>query len=207
MTDKDSTLDIPEELEVLNPEWQAKPILIGRKVYTLYPLTEGQAEKLSKTINEVIYNIYTTDMQCPKCGKVYRDALGKFFVCSKEECKEEPLNELQMDAITAILNGGRLKRIIAELFDIPESEVRRSTVPQLRYIAGLLYLQNFSEGSAPADSEKNFNGLLSWMGIRMEARESTQPIQSAPSAQSTNASPKNTDLPESISKESGKMES
>lgn len=193
-------IDIPKELEVLNPEWLAKPILIGKKVYTLYPLTEGQAEKLSKTTNEIIYNIYTTDMRCPKCGKVYKDALGKLFVCSKRNCEEEPLEELQMDAIAAILDGGRLKRIIAELFDIPETEVKRATLPQLKYIAGLLYLQNFSDDSAPEDSEKNFKGLLNWMGIGMEARESV------PLEPSTNTSQKNTDLPESISKENGKTE-
>lgn len=198
--DEDDTIDIPKELEILNPEWQAKPILIGRKVYTLYPLTEGQAEKLSKTINEIIYNIYTTDMRCPKCGKVYKDSLGKLFVCAKKGCEEEPLEELQMDAIAAILDGGRLKRIIAELFSIPEVEVRRATIPQLRYIAGLLYLQNFSEDSAPKDSEKNFQGLLNWMGIGVEARES------APSEQSTNTLQKNMDLPENISKENGKAE-
>lgn len=203
MSDKDNKndrMDIPEELEVLNPEWQAKPILIGRKVYTLYPLTEGQAEKLSKTIRDIIYCIYTMDVQCPRCGKVYKEASGKLFVCSKKGCEEEPLNDLQVDATSAILDQGRIKKIIAELFDIPEVEVKRATIPQLKYIAGLLYLQNFSDESAPENSEKNFQGLLNWMGIGMEAR------QSVPLEQSMNTSPESTGSPENISKESGTVE-
>ena len=190
--------NIPKELEVLNPEWQAKPILIGQKVHTLYPLTEGQAEKLSKTISKIIYDIYNTDVKCPKCDTVYKDMLGKQFVCTNKSCTGESLVELQQEAITAILGSGRLKNILSELFNIPESDIKRATIPQLKYIAGLLFIQNFSEESIPEDSEKNFQGLLSWMGIGTETRESV------PSEQFTNTSPLNTDTPENISKENGK---
>lgn len=194
-------MDIPKELEVLNPEWQARPILIGKKVHTLYPLTEGQAEKLSKTISKIIYDIYTMDMQCPKCGTLYRDAMGKQDICIREKCNNEPLIELQQEAISAILGKGRLKSILAELFNIPEVDIARSTIPQLKYIAGLLYKQNFSEESLPKDSEKNFQGLLLWMGIGTASRDL------APLEPSTNTSPESTDSPENISKENGKTES
>lgn len=193
-------MDIPKELEILNPEWQAKPILIGRKVHTLYPLTEGQAEKLSKTISKIIYDIYTTDMKCPKCGTIYRDVLGRQELCSRKKCDGEPLIELQQEAIAAILGKGRLKSILAELFNIPEVDIARATIPQLKYIAGLLYKQNFSEESLPEGSEKNFQGLLNWMGIGTENRESV------PLEPSTNISPESTDTPENISKENGKTE-
>jgi len=192
-------LEIPEELKILNPEWQAKPILIGTKVHTLYPLTEGQAEKLSKTISEIIYDVYTTDMKCPKCETVYRNALGTQTLCAK--CKDTILTELQQEAITAIVGSGRLKRILSELFGIQEADIRKATIPQMKYIAGLIFKQNFSDESSPEGSEKNFQGLLNWMGLGTETRESL------PLAPSTNTLPKSTDLPENISKESGKMES
>ena len=191
-------LDIPKELEILNPEWQAKPILIGTKVYTLYPLTEGQAEKLSKTISEIIYDVYTADMKCPKCNTVYKDASGKQTLCPV--CKDVQLVELQQEAITAIIGSGRLKKIIAELFGIQEADVRRATIPQLKYIAGLLFRQNFSAECSPEGSEKNFQGLLNWMGLGTETRES------APLAQSMNTSPGSMDSPENISKVNGKTE-
>ena len=191
-------LDIPKELEILNPEWQAKPILIGMKVHTLYPLTEGQAEKLSKTISGIIHDIYTTDMQCPRCNAVYKDALGNFSMCKKPKCKGL-LEAQQKEVIEAILGGGRLKKVLAELLDIQEEDVAESTIPQLKYIAGLLYAQNFSEDSVPEGSEKNFQELLTWMGMGTEER------MSAPLEQSMNILPENTDLPENILEENGKM--
>lgn len=190
--------DIPKELEILNPEWQAKKILIGTKVHTLYPLTEGQAEKLSKTINEIIYDIYTTDMKCPKCGTIYPDASGKQTLCA--QCKDIVLVEMQQDAIPAIIGSGRLRKILSELFGIPESDIRRATVAQLKYIAGLIYKQNFSDECTPEGSEKNFQGLRNWMGLGTEIRESV------PLVQSTSISQQNTDIPENISKENGKTE-
>lgn len=196
------TIDIPKELEILNPEWQAKPILIGRKVHTLYPLTEGQAEKLSKTISKILYDIYTTDMFCPICKEVYKDALGGQTKCTKESCKGTILQELQQDAITAILGKGRLKSVLAELFKIPEVDIKRATVPQLKHIAGLLFVQNFSDESIPVGTEKNFQGLLNWMGIGTESREE----KLAQSEQSMSSSRQNMDLRESISKELGTTE-
>lgn len=192
--------DIPKELEILNPEFQAKPILIGKKIHTLYPLSEGQAEKLSKTISKIIYDIYTTDMQCPNCGTVYKDALGKKEVCTKPKCKEEHLEELQKEVVEAILGGGRIKQVLAELFGIPEVDVARATLPQLKYIAGLIYMQNFSPESVPEESEKNFQDLLRWMGLG-GMTETT-----VPSEPYMNTSQVNTDSQENISKGSGKTE-
>lgn len=193
------SLDIPRELEILNPEWQAKPILIGMKVHTLYPLTEGQAEKLSKTISEIIYDIYTTDMKCPRCNAVYKDALGNIRTCKKPKCKGV-LEEQQKEVIAAVLGEGRLKKVLAELLGIPEEDITEATVPQLKYIAGLLYTQNFSDDSVPEGSEKNFQELLTWMGMGTEKRKS---VQLEPSM---NTLPVNTDTPENISKENGETE-
>ena len=190
---------IPKELEILNPEWQVKPILIGTKIYQLYPLTEGQAEKLSKIISELVYDIYTTDAVCPKCQAFYHDAVAnKQEFCTK--CKSVALDSLQKTAIDAILGKGRIKKVLAELLGIKEIDVTKATVAQLRYIAGLLYLQNFKpETSLPEGSEKNFQELLGWMGVEMEPRQSAlEPSMSI--------SRENTDSPENTSKGNGKTE-
>ena len=198
---EDAVVEIPKELEVLNPEWQKKPILIGRKVYTLYPLTEGQAEKLSKVLGDVLYEIYNTDRKCPKCGRVYKDALGNIEVCSAKKCEEEPLVEMQVPAVDAILKKGRIRVLLGELLGIPESDVRRATVPQLRYIAGLIFIQNFDEESTlPPGAEKNFERLLDWLGLGAAPREPA-------SEKSMKPSPTSMDLPESTSRGNGKTES
>ena len=198
---EDAVVEIPKELEVLNPEWQKKPILIGKKVHVLYPLTEGQAEKLSKVLGDVLYEIYTTDCKCPKCGRVYKDALGNMEVCPGKKCAEEPLVDLQAPAVDAILKRGRIRVLLGELLGIPEADVRRATVPQLRYIAGIIFIQNFDEESTlPVGAEKNFERLLDWLGL------GAAPAEPA-SGKSTKPLPMSTDGQGSTSKEDGKTES
>lgn len=195
---ENSVVEIPKELEILNPEWQKKPILIGRKAYILYPLTEGQAEKLSKVLSDVLYEVYTMDCKCPKCGRVYKNALGDMEICPGKKCGEERLEELQKPAVEAILKKGRIRVLLAELLDIPEVEVRRATIPQLRYIAGIIFIQNFDEESTlPEGAEKNFERLLEWLGLGTTPRE---PVLE----KSTKPSPVSTDSPGSTSKENGK---
>lgn len=193
--------DIPKELEILNPEWQKKPIMLGTKVMDLYPLTEGQAEKLSRTIGEIVYDLYNTDCVCPVCKKVYKDAEGKQMVCSNRKCNEAELESLQKDAIEAILGKHRIRSILCELLGLTESEIKRGTIAQLRHIAGTLYIQNFDdELTLPEDSAKNFERLLSWMGLVVERRE-----PQFQSEKSMKPLPTNMDSQESISTEDGKM--
>ena len=197
---ENAAVEIPKELEILNPEWQKKPILIGIKAYMLYPLTEVQAEKLSKVLGDILYEVYTTDCQCPKCGRVYTDALGKIEVCPQEKCKGERLEELQVRAVEAVLKRGRIRSLLGELLSIPEVEVRRATIPPLRYIAGIIFIQNFDEESTlPEGAEKNFERLLEWMGLGTMPRE---PV----SEKSMKLSPASTDSQENISRENGRTE-
>lgn len=191
---------IPKELEILNPEWQKKPIMLGRKVMDLYPLTEGQAEKLSRTIGDIIYDLYNTDCVCPKCGRVYKDAEGKQLVCGGKKCNGAELEGLQKDAIDAVLGKHRIRNILCEVLNLTDSEIKRGTIPQLRHIAGILFIQNFDdELTLPKGSAKNFERLLDWMGLTVEKR--------GPQSQSekfTKPLPMSMDTPENTSKESGK---
>ena len=194
--------DIPKELEILNPEWQKRPIMLGTKVMDLYPLTEGQAEKLSRTIGEIVYDLYTTDCVCPKCGRVYKDAEGVQLVCVNKKCNEAKLEGLQKDAVDAILGKHRIRGILCELLTLTAGEVQRGTIAQLRHIAGILFIQNFDEElTLPEGSAKNFERLLEWMGLAVEKREPQFQLE-----KSTKPSPTNMDTPENISKDDGKME-
>lgn len=192
--------DIPKELEILNPEWQKKPIMLGRKVMDLYPLTEGQAEKLSRTIGDIVYDLYNTDCICPICKKVYKDAEGKQMVCIDNKCKGMELESLQKDAIDAILGKHRIRSILSEVLGLTEVEIKRGTIAQLRHIAGTLFIQNFDDAlTLPEGSAKNFQRLLEWMGIATEKREPQFQLE-----KSMKPLPTNMDTPESISKEDGK---
>lgn len=193
--------DIPKELEVLNPEWQKKPIILGTKVMDLYPLTEGQAEKLSRTIGEIVYDLYNTDCVCPLCGKVYKDAEGKQMVCGGKKCKGVELEGLQKNAIDAILGKHRIRSILCELLNLTDNEVKRGTIAQLRHIAGVLFIQNFDdELTLPEGSAKNFERLLEWMGLTVEKREPQFQLE-----KSTKPSPMNMDTQENISKDDGRQ--
>ncbi len=192
--------DIPKELEILNPEWQKKPIMLGTKVMDLYPLTEGQAEKLSRTIGDIVYDLYNTDCICPLCKKVYKDAEGRQMVCTNKKCNEAELESLQKDAIDAILGKHRIRSILSEVLGLTEVEIKRGTIPQLRHIAGTLFIQNFDdELTLPEGSAKNFQRLLEWMGIATEKRAPQFPLE-----KSTKPLPTNMDTHESISTEDGK---
>ena len=196
------TQDIPKELEILNPEWQKRPIMLGTKIMDLYPLTEGQAEKLSRIIGDIVYDLYTTDCICPKCGRVYKDAEDTQLVCVDRKCNGEKLERMQKDAIEAILSKHRVRSILCELLALTDNEVKRATIAQLRHIAGILFIQNFDdELTLPEGSAKNFGRLLDWMGMAVEKRE-----PQFQSEKSTKPSPTNMDTPVNISKENGKME-
>jgi hypothetical protein len=196
---EETTNVIPKELEILNPEWQKKPIMLGKKVLDLYPLTEGQAEKLSRTIGDILYDLYNTDYICPVCNRVYKDAGGSQSVCSNKKCEGALLESLQKNAIDAILGKHRIRSILCEILGITEAEVRRGTIPQLRYIAGILFVQNFDDAlTLPEGSAKNFQRLLVWMGMAVEKRE-----PQFQSEKSTKPLPTSMATPVNISKENG----
>lgn len=200
-------VEIPDELKMLCPETQKKVIVIGGDGYMLYPLTEGQAERLSTLITDIMTDIMTQDVECPKCHEVYSGALGKKQFCSK--CKGKiGLVSLQKSPIEAMINGERVPRLIEELIGVPLVEVKKSlTIPQFKHLAGVLYEQNFKdEGVVPEDSKKNLTELMKWIGVGSQASPLAANIDMSPLDKSMNHSPTSTDLPESTSKENGEPE-
>lgn len=205
-------IDIPEELMILNPELQKKPVVIGKEAYMIYPLTEGQAERVSKLISDIITDISTLDMKCPNCEHVFQNILGRQEKCNR--CKSVKgdkggniLISMQKTPVEALTHDDRVPKLVEELIGISLTSVKESlTINQGKHIAGVLYVQNFMEedgGGLPEESRKNFKALLDWVGLGAQKQED-QEAEEALLEKSTNPSPTNMDTQESISKEGGK---
>ena len=194
-------VEIPDDLKVLCPENQKKVIVVGANGYMLYPLTEGQAEKMSSLISDIMTDIMTSDLKCPKCNEVYPGALGKKDFCSK--CKSKVrLESAQKSPIEALTVEDRIPKMIEELIEIPANEVKEQlTVPQFKHIAGVLYGQNFKDdGVVPEESKKNFSEMMKWIGLTEEKPKQNSLSESG---KSMNSLPASTDLQESTSRENG----
>ena len=205
---KDSMAGIPDELKVLNPEWQKKHIMVGSKVMELYPLTEGQAEKLSATIAEIVEEIYTTDMACPECKDIViegaLDQEEKLRICPK--CGKE-LISLQKSPTEVLLKGGRITNLLHIILGVLEVDAKRATIPQLKYIAGILFTQNFDdEATLPVGADGNFRKLLSWMGLTGELKADPPPQVESQLEKSTKPLQVVTDSPANTSKGNGETE-
>jgi len=200
-------IEIPDELRILNPELQKKPVVIGTEAYMIYPLTEGQAERVSKLLSDVIIDITTLDMQCPNCKHVFQNMLGRQETCNRCRVKGKggsQLKSMQKPPVEALTYEDRVPRLIEELVGIKVTDVKSSlTVNQCKHIAGVLYVQNFMEeegGGLPEESKKNFKALLNW--ISPEEKENTV----VASEKSMKPLPMNMDLQENISREDGRQE-
>lgn len=218
-------IEIPDELKILNPETQKMPIVIGLDAYMVYPLTEGQAERVSQIISDIITDITTLDVKCPNCGHVFKDQLGRQETCNR--CKGSGgrktskkgghvLVSLQKPPVEALVCEERLPKLVEEILGIPAATVKEKlTVNQFKHIAGVLYVQNFKEEDAglPDDSRKNFQALLDWTGlgaqksssvVEDEKKKEENEEPQADSEKSTKPSQVNMGSQESISGEDGK---
>ena len=199
-------IDIPDELKALNPETQGKPIVIGKQGYMIYPLTEGQVERVSKLLSDIVNDVFTHDLICPNCNYVHKDMLGKKETCNR--CKgKHRLNDLQKTPLEALSQDDRALKFLEELINVPVAETRDLiTIPQFKHLVGVLYEQNFKEeGIIPEKSRKNFQAVLGWIGPGL----SSKTIQDNPEqvlATSTKPLHMSTDLEESTSKEGGRGE-
>jgi len=155
---------VPDELAVLLPEQNKRIIVIGEKAYELYPLWEGQLELVSKDIALYFDDIFNPDRKCPKCGKVVKNAVGKKI----EECPvdKETLSDVRKSPVESIIGGGKVPEWIHMILDLPVEEVKsKLTLLQLKHVAAVFYLQNFSSEGLPKESQENFQKLLGMIGM------------------------------------------
>lgn len=153
---------VPDELKVLLPELNKGVILVGSKAYEIYPLTEGQLERISSEIAEVMMRINSPDGQCPKCGKVVKSALPrKIFKCPDDGEDLISMNESPMEAI---LKSSKIPEWVEMVTGVPKHEVAANmTFSQLKHFAGLFWKLNFSDEGMPEESRENFKRLLGMM--------------------------------------------
>jgi len=156
---------IPDELKTLNPEMQKEVIVVGTEAYFVYPMTEGQVERMSRIISEIFEEIFTTDMVCPSCRKVFRNAMGRVDVCN--QCADAVLEPKQKSPVEALTREDRIVKIVEELVGIKAAKVKEGmTIAQFKHAAGVIYKQNFKdEGVVPEESAKNFKALLDMLGL------------------------------------------
>lgn len=190
-------IEIPDELKALNPESQKKPVVIGKHAYVIYPLTEGQVERLSQLISDIMSDIFTDDLVCSNCGHVFRDAQGKQETCNRCKGKNQ-LQPLRKSPIEALTHENRAMKFIEEMVGLKCEDVKGEiTIPQFKHLAAVLYEQNFKdEGVLPEESRKNFKALLDWLGLG--AQTAPKNATSA-SVKSTRRSPPSMGSPGSIS--------
>ena len=203
----EESFEIPEELMILNPEMQKKAVVIGKKAYWLYPLTEGVCEKFALEVGQILGPIFTLDCSCDKCHKVHSGVLGKKIEC---DCGGS-LTSLQKSPMTVLLEEGRIAKLAGEILNIPPQIIRKeATLAQIRHLAAVLWKQNFDERSTvPEESIKNFQSFLEWMGVsqnlqeapKMEGKEEELVLED-----SMRNLQQSMDGQESISKEDGEKE-
>lgn len=203
-------VEIPDELKILNPEIQKEVVVIGAKGYEMYPMTEGQAERLSMLLSKVMSEVFSTDMQCRRCGLIHEGMYGKKSVCdalcdamvkdsSTGAVCGGQLATLQRSPVDALFGDDRLVKMLSELLGLKENDVREKvTVPQLKHIAGVIWKLNFDDSLLPREAQVNFQKMAGWLGLGGGPSDSG--LLPAPSMK---PSPESMGLPASTSRESG----
>lgn len=193
---------IPDELKILNPEFQRQVVVVGTEGYWLYPLPEYMAELVSSVLADVLRDIYTADMKCPLCGAAYKNALGRSKNCSSDGCGEI-LVSCQISPMAALMKENRATNMIAKILELSDEEIRKMTFPQIQHFAGVLWKQNFDDSvTLPKESKQNFLEVLKWIGLGPVLGQSQELPQSE---KSTSPSLPNTDIQGSISEDAGKV--
>lgn len=157
-------VDIPKELEILNPELAKGIIVIGSKAYEMYPMSEGDLEVISADLKSLWDKVFCPDRKCPKCGLVVKWAMQKkIYNCPADA---EDLQDMAESPIEAILSVSKIPEWAETITGIPTAKVRdEMTLPQMKHFAGLFFRQNLSDVTLPEESLANFKGLLAMFRI------------------------------------------
>jgi hypothetical protein len=164
-------IPVPDELKILLPDLSKGVILVGSKAYEIFPLNEGQLERITSEIAEVMEKIACPDGKCPKCEKIIKGALPrKIFKCPDDG---EDLLTMNQSPVEAIITSSKVPKWVEMITGIPEEEVKANiTLVQIKHFAALFWKQNFSDDGMPEESKENFAKLLKIMGP-MEKKEAS----------------------------------
>lgn len=155
--------EIPDELRVLLPETAKKIVVVGSKVYEMYPLKEKMIERISKDIVDLLGKIASKDAKCPKCERVVISAIRQGII-ECPDCKVI-LKSTALNPIDAILGSGKIPEWVTMATDIDKVETVEMTLNQMKHFAGVFWAQNFSDEGLPKDSQENFQKLLEMIGM------------------------------------------
>ena len=159
---------IPDELKILLPETNAATVVVGSKAYEIFPLFEGQLEKVSKDVAQYFELVFSPDRKCPKCAKVIKDAV----TLKIDECPgcKVPLDDVRKSQIEAILGGGKIPEWVEMIAGVPKDDVGKGmTFNQMRHFAAVFWKQNFDDEGLPKESKENFKKLLGMIGLGEKA--------------------------------------
>jgi hypothetical protein len=176
-------IPVPEELKILLPELNKATIVVGAKAYEMFPLVEGQLERIISEIGAIMEKINSPDGQCSKCGKVVKNARPlKIFNCDDDGA---PLLSVVASPIEALMGSSKIPEWVSMITALPPEEIKANmTLNQIKHFAGVFWKQNFTDEGLPAESLENFRGLLRKFGPekQMEQRK-----EETPSAENTEA--------------------
>lgn len=170
-------IPVPDELKILLPDLNKGVIIVGPKAYEVYPLVEGQFERILNDFMAVMEKINCPDGQCPKCGKVLKGALPKkIWNCPDDGADLMTMNQ---SPIEAIVGSGKIPQWVEMITGVPKEEVAASlTLDQQKHFAGIFWKQNFSESGLPEVSKENFKKLLEMMTGVKEKKEQSPAVMS-----------------------------
>jgi hypothetical protein len=169
-------VEVPNELKILLPELNKGVIVVGSKAYEMFPLYEGQLEKITSEFATLMEKVNCPDGQCPKCGKVVKGALPrKIFKCPDDN---EDLLTMNEPAMKAIIESSKVPEWVEMITGVPKDEVKASmTLNQIKHFAGLFWKLNFGNEGMPGESQENFKRLLGMMGAGEEKKTETSPAE------------------------------
>lgn len=139
---------VPSDLEFLLPEKVCKPVIIGDQCYDIYPLTEGEFEKLSIEVSKLFDSVYVKGDVSPIDYLVQKDVLAN-FLC-------EALKPLSMDDIKGKLTAKQMVYIAATLWQMnfDNSEFAEDTRENFKKVLGWVGLGALAQTVAPAPTQE-----------------------------------------------------
>lgn len=150
----------PSELDALNPENAAEPIVIGSQAYKMYPLTELMIEQFSSNVMNIIGE-FVESWSTATREIAERDDDGSV----PEDSQEKATNALKT-AGSVIMESGIITSLLSSATGLPEDQIREDmTVPQIAHVASVIYDQNFNAERYPDITRGKLTGLLGFLGV------------------------------------------